>query len=330
MMDVLDFPSTDLSRELSLKFGYSEFILRRWIGFFGENETVKLVEAMEDVPKYIRVNTVKVKERALIERIENRGFKLRKTEVPYCYEVVEEPYSLGATPEYLMGYYYIMDKSSCIPPIVLSEEFSRFEKEVIRVADFAASPGGKTTMLSQIMKDRRVSGIILALEAKRDRIQPLVDNIHRMGVNNVAVFHMDARKFPEFRYEVDAVILDAPCSGEGIIHKDKSRKVSRGAEDIAFCSSLQRELLKSAVDCTKEGGVIVYSTCSLTPEENEFVVQWAVENLPVEIDRIDFPGRGGLKKAGNFEFDSRMRFTRRYFPHTDRCSGFFVAKLRVV
>ncbi len=326
--EVLDFPSTNLSKKLAERYGYDEFIVRRWLGLFGE-EALELIKAMENVPKYIRVNTLKIEEEELLKRMEDRNFELRKTEVPYCYEVVREPYSAGSTPEYLMGYYYIMDKSSCIPPLTLFEEVDTGEESVV-IADFAASPGGKTTMLSQLLKEKRVKGSILAIEAQEDRIQALIDNVHRMGALNVGVLCMDAREFHRFGYRVDFVLLDAPCSGEGIIHKDESRKRSRGREDIAFCSLLQRQLLESAVRSVKSGGVVVYSTCSLTPEENEFVVQWAIENLPVEVEEINLPGRSGLRRAGAFKFDEKMKFTKRYYPHTDRCSGFFVAKLRVL
>ena len=325
---VLDFPSTNLSRELAERYGYDEFIIRRWLGLFGE-ETLELIEAMENIPKYIRVNTLKIEEEKLLKRMEDRNFELRKTDVPYCYEIVREPYSAGSTPEYLMGYYYIMDKSSCIPPLTLFEEADASKGSVV-IADFAASPGGKTTMLSQLLKEKGVKGSVLAIEAQEDRLQPLIDNIHRMGVSNVAVLHLDSRGFHRFGYRVDFVLLDAPCSGEGIIHKDESRKRSRGKEDIEFCSLLQRELLESAIKSVKSRGVVVYSTCSLTPEENEFVIQWAIENLPVDVEEINLPGRRGLRKAGAFKFDERMKHTKRYYPHTDRCSGFFVAKLRVL
>ncbi len=316
---ILDFPSTSLSRELSMKFGYDEFVVRRWIGIFGEKEAMELIKAMESVPKYVRVNTIKIGERELVERLKSRGFLIFPTEIPYCYVVEKEPYSVGSTPEYLMGYYYVMDKSSCVPPLVLIEESG--ENEVI--ADFAASPGGKATMLAMLTK-----APVLAVEAQKDRLQALIDNIHRMGARNVAVIHMDARNFPVHGFKVDRVMLDAPCTGEGIIHKDESRKKSRGAKDIEFCSRLQKELLKAAVNSVKEEGIVVYSTCSLTPEENEFVIQWALENLPVELEKIGLPGSRGLTRVADIKLDRRLKLARRYYPHRHRCSGFFVAKLR--
>lgn len=314
---IFDFPSSDLSKELAEKYGYDEFIIRRWINFFGEDETLKLIEAMEKVPKYIRVNTLKINEERLLEKLRRRGFSLKKTEVPFCYEVVEAPYSVGATPEFLMGYYYVMDKSSCIPPLVLNPS----ERDT--VIDFASSPGGKTTMIAQLMRNR---GRIIAIEANEERIRPLIDNIHRMGVLNVGVVKMDASDFHKTGIKADKILLDAPCTGEGIIHKDPTRKKSRGVKDILFCSSLQRRLLESAIKSLKMGGVLVYSTCSLTPEENEIVIDELLKKHEVRLEEIPY-GDPALTKIGEVKLSKELRKARRFYPHRHRCSGFFVAKI---
>ncbi|MEM4616353.1 MAG: NOL1/NOP2/sun family putative RNA methylase [Archaeoglobaceae archaeon] len=314
-MKILDFPSTALSKEIASKFGYDEFIIRRWLQFFGE-EAIKIVEAFEKgIPKYIRVNTIKLSEEELLKRLRERGFKLEKTEVPFCYEVLEERYSIGATPEYLMGYYYIMDKSSCIPPLVLDP------KPDDLVVDLSASPGGKTTFLAMLMKNR---GVILAVEPQKERLQALIDNVNRMGAMNVAILNMDGRDFPKLGIKADKVLLDAPCTGEGIIFKDKTRKTDRGKEDIVFCSSLQRELIISAFDSLKPNGVLVYSTCSLTPEENEFVVEHLLERRKAELLDIEY----GEKALNLTNFD--LSKAKRLYPHKHRCAGFFIAKIKKI
>ncbi len=315
---VLDFPSTPLSRTLAKKYGYDEFIIRRWIAFFGEEETLRLVEAMErGIPKHIRVNTIKIKEKELVERLEERGFALKATEVPFCYRVLKEPYSIGATPEYLMGYYYIMEKSSCIPPLALDPR----PGEV--VVDFTASPGGKATMLAQLMKNK---GVLIAIEANEERIQPLIDNVHRMGVLNTLIVRMNAVKFKNLGIKVDRILLDAPCSGEGVIHKDRSRKTNRGKKDIEFCSKLQRDLLDSALKSLKPNGVLVYSTCSLTPEENELNVQWVLENYDVRLKEVEW-GEPALTEISGIELDKEIKKCRRFYPHKHETSGFFIAKI---
>jgi len=312
-MKVLDFPSNEKSREIANLYGYDEFIIRRWLHFFGE-DTLKIVEAFEKgIPKYIRVNTLKIVEEELIRRLEDRGFRLKKTEVPYCYEVLVEKFSIGATPEYLMGYYYIMDKSSCIPPLALEPKPNEI------VVDFAASPGGKTTFLAMLMRNR---GVILAIEPQKERLQPLIDNVNRMGAMNVAILNIDGRNFPKLGIKADKILLDAPCTGEGIIFKDESRKRDRGKGDIIFCSSLQKELITSAFDSLKPGGVLVYSTCSLAPEENEFVVDYLLENRNAELLDLEY----GEKALNLTKRD--LSKAKRFYPHIHRCAGFFVAKIK--
>ena len=309
---ILDFPSTEKSRELAKKYGYDEFIMRRWLKFFGE-DAEKIAEAFErGLPKYIRVNTIKISEEELLNRLESRGFKLKKTEVPYCYEVVEEKYSIGATPEYLMGYYYIMDKSSCIPPLALNPKPNEL------VIDFCASPGGKTTFMAMLMKNE---GLIIAIEPQKERLQALIDNVNRMGAMNVAIMNIDARSFPRYGIKADKILLDAPCTGEGIIFKDPTRKTDRGVRDIVFCSNLQKELIIAAFDCLKPGGILVYSTCSLTPEENEFVIEYLLSRRKARLLEIEY----GEKALNLTKID--VSKTRRFYPHIHRCAGFFIAKL---
>ncbi len=319
-MMLIDFPSSERSRRLSKRYGYNEFIVRRWINIFGFEETVNLIESMErGIAKHIRVNTLKIEEKELVERLKERGFEIAETEIPFCYKVLREPYSIGATPEYLMGYYYVMEKSSCIPPLVLNPKSDDL------VVDFASAPGGKTTFLAQLMENR---GVLIAIEPNEDRLKALIDNIHRMGVLNVGVVKMDAVNFHALGLKVDKILLDAPCSGEGVIHKDKNRKKIDGVRDILFCSKLQKRLISSALRSLKSGGVLVYSTCSLTPEENEFVVQYAIERFDVKLEEIEWGEKALTKipKAG-VVFHPEIEKCRRFYPHKHETSGFFVAKM---
>ncbi|WP_202318402.1 NOL1/NOP2/sun family putative RNA methylase [Archaeoglobus neptunius] len=325
-MKILDFPSTTRTRVLAEKYGYDEFIVRRWFKFFGE-DTIKIMETFEEgLPKYIRVNTIKIPEKELIKRLEVRGFRVDPTDIPYCYMVSNEPYSIGATPEYLMGYYYIMDKSSCVPPLVLAP------KPGDLVVDLAASPGGKTTFLSMLMQNK---GTVLAVEPQKERLQPLIDNVHRMGAMNVAVLNMDGRSIGKIREKVvggvDKVLLDAPCTGEGIIHKDPSRKTDRDAKDLSFCSYLQKELILAAYDILKDGGELVYSTCSMAPEENEIVVDFLLEMREnVEVVEVEYGVEGLTIPELDLKWPEEIKKTRRLFPHIHRCSGFFIARIRKV
>jgi len=316
-MDVIDFPSTSLSKEISEKYNYSEFVVRRWLNLF---DGIELIQAIEKgMPKYIRVNTLKIDESELIARLRSRGFEVKKTEIPFCYEVLEEAYSIGATPEYLMGYYYVMDKSSFIPVLALNPQAD----EVI--VDFASSPGGKTTFIAQLMKNR---GVIIAIESNYSRALSLIHNIHRMGVVNTAVLRMNAEEFPKLNIKADRILLDAPCSCEGVMHRDPSRKLNFSVDDIKTCSAIQMSLVNAAMSSLKEGGVLVYSTCSMTPEENEMIVQEILDKYPVRMEEIEW-GDNAFTEIPNtgIKFSKEMRKARRFYPHKHRTSGFFVAKI---
>jgi NOL1/NOP2/sun family putative RNA methylase len=316
--DIIDFPSTSESKRLAKQYGYNEFIVRRFLNLFENGK--ELIEAMEStLPTYIRINTLKKREETVISLLEERGFSLKETPYSYMYEVVDAPYSPGATPEYLMGYYYIQDASSAIPPLALEPN----KQDV--VVDMCAAPGGKTTFLAQLMNNE---GVIIAAEINRERINSLIHNIHRCGVINTLVMKVDAKKLPEIGIMADKVLLDAPCTGEGIIHKDPSRKTSRDLKDLIFCSTMQRELVDSALKLVKKGGIIVYSTCSLAPEENEMVVQYVIDNYPVRLEEVSY-GSPALLKAGKYEFSRQMKKAKRFFPHIHKTSGFFVARIRV-
>jgi|Deesub1362B_J571_1020462.scaffolds.fasta_scaffold00058_18 NOL1/NOP2/sun family putative RNA methylase len=313
---VIDFPSEERSRRIAEKYGYNEFVVRRFLNLFPDAE--RMIEVMEHpLPNYIRVNTLRISEEELLWRLQKRGFVLEETDFKWCYRVKDEPFSISATPEHLLGYFYIQDASSCVPPLILSPSKNDI------VLDACASPGGKTTLLAQIMENE---GTIVALEVKEERILPLIYNLNRCGVENTLCFHMDAIEVSSLNLTFDKILLDAPCTGEGIIPKDPTRKVSRGKEDIISCSLLQKKLIDSCVKVLKSGGILVYSTCSLAPEENELVVQYALEKHSLRLEKIEY-GFPALKKAGEIEFSDELKKARRFYPHIHQTQGFFVAKM---
>jgi 16S rRNA C967 or C1407 C5-methylase (RsmB/RsmF family) len=132
------------------------------------------------------------------------------------------------------------------------------------------------------------------------------------------------------RGEFDRVLLDAPCSCEGVIAKDPSRKTSRQPSDVDYCASRQDAMLEAAVKAARHGGIIVYSTCSFAPEENEAVVDRAVKKFGVQVEPPPCGGGGeeGMASFGNAEFDASVKNARRFYPHLHDTTGFFVARLR--
>jgi NOL1/NOP2/sun family putative RNA methylase len=212
-----------------MQYGYHEWLISRFLQFVPDVKG--LIEKMEMKPTlYIRTNTLKIKTKDLKERLVSKGFELEHTILDDVLAVKKETFRTGATTEYLLGYYYIQDLSSCLAVDALDV------RENQTVLDMASAPGGKTTYISQKMKN---TGIIVALETNARRIRALLFNLRRCGVINTCIFKMDGNKAMDLNMRFDRVILDAPCSCEGIIAKDKARKTNHKPEDIEFCAARQ-------------------------------------------------------------------------------------------
>lgn len=199
-----------------------------------------------------------------------------------------------------------------------------------RVLDLCAAPGGKSSHIAALMKN---TGVLFSNDANKDRIKAVVGNFHRLGVMNAVVSCEDGCKFKNIMSGFDRILVDAPCTGTGVICKDPSVKTSKSETDIQRCYNLQRKLLLQAIDClsakSATGGYIVYSTCSILPEENEWVIDYVLKKRNVKLvpTGLDF-GTEGFVNYRHFRFHPSMKHTRRYYPHTHNMDGFFVAKLK--
>ncbi|TSK34824.1 putative 28S rRNA (cytosine-C(5))-methyltransferase [Bagarius yarrelli] len=185
---------------------------------------------------------------------------------------------IGATPEYLAGHYMLQGASSLLPVMALSPQEGEY------VLDMSAAPGGKTTYMAQLMRN---TGVIVANDASAERLKSVVGNIHRLGVTNTIICNYDGRQFPKVMGGFDRVLLDAPCSGTGVIPKDPAVKTSKDNSDILRSAHLQKELILAAIDSvnadSQTGGYLVYCTCSITVEENEWVVDYALKKRNVKL-----------------------------------------------
>jgi tRNA (cytosine40_48-C5)-methyltransferase len=257
----------------------------------------------------LRVNTLKISENELVKRLKANGVKLEKISWLKNAYFYTSKFALSSTPEYLQGYYYLQDAASQIPAMVLDPKPGEI------VLDMAAAPGGKTTQLSELMKN---SGVIIALDVRNDRLSSLKNNIERMGCKNIIVYNKDANYANDLNIKFDKVLLDAPCSGNFCIDKDWFAK--RRTEDFNEKAFIQRKLLKSGVSVLKNGGIIVYSTCSLEKEENEKVIEWAISNLGVELIEMTLD-------IGDSGLEDTVSMTRRLWPNKTMTQGFFVAKM---
>lgn len=317
-MTTLLFDRSARSAALADKYGYSEWLVGRFLQYVPDVE--RFMEKMEQKPsQYIRVNTLKTNRDDLERRLVAKGFSLEHTVLSEVLKVTKAPMATGATNEYLLGHYYIQDLSSCMAVEALDVQGGQ------SVLDMAAAPGGKTTHIAQRMQN---TGSIVALEPNQKRARSMSFNLDRLGVANTCILYADALATTNLG-KFDRVLLDAPCSCEGVIAKDKTRKTSHRPEDVDYCAGRQEKMLEAAIGACKSGGIVVYSTCSFAPEENEMVVDRMVRKFGVSVEPVPH-GSEGLASFGNMEFEKRVRNARRFYPHVHDTTGFFVARMKVL
>ncbi|KAI5800200.1 NOL1/NOP2/sun family-domain-containing protein [Peziza echinospora] len=320
--------TAQLLKDICAYYGYSPYLAEKLFDLFSPAEAFSFFEANEKQrPLVIRTNTLKTTRRDLAQALINRGVTLEPVGKwsKVGLQIFEAPVPLGATPEYLAGNYILQAASSFLPVMALAPQ----ENE--RILDMAAAPGGKTTYISALMKN---TGCVFANDANKARTKGLIGNIHRLGIKNTIVCNHDAREFPKLIGGFDRVLLDAPCSGTGVISKDPSVKTNKTEKDFLQLPHLQKQLLLAAIDsvdhASATGGYIVYSTCSVTVDENEGVVQYALRmrpNVKLVETGLTF-GREGFVSFRGKTFDRKMNLTRRYYPHMYNVDGFFVAKFK--
>ncbi|CAL3966865.1 unnamed protein product [Diplocarpon coronariae] len=320
--------TAQLIKDICAYYGYSEYLAEKLFNLFPPKEAFAFFEANETHrPVVIRTNTLRTHRRDLAQALINRGVVLEPVGKwsKIGLQIFESAVPLGATPEYLAGHYILQAASSFLPVMALAPQ----ENE--RVLDMAAAPGGKTTHIAALMKN---TGCIFANDSNKSRAKGLIGNIHRLGAKNTIVCNYDAREFPKVIGGFDRVLLDAPCSGTGVIAKDPSVKTNKTEKDFLMLPHMQKQLLLAAIDsvdhASKTGGYVIYSTCSVTVEENEGVVQYALSKRPnvklVETGLVF--GKAGFTAYMGKNFSKSMSMTRRYYPHAYNVDGFFVSKFK--
>ena len=253
--------------DLSTVYGYAREMIELLLGLFSPAEALSFIEASETPrPVTVRTNTLKTRRRELAQALIARNVNLDPI-AKWSREglqIYESAVPIGATPEYLAGHYMVQSASSFLPVMALQPQPNE------RCLDMAASPGGKTSHMAAMMAN---TGTLVANDASKERLRSLTANLARLGVRNSIILNCDGRDFPATMGGFDRVLLDAPCTGLGVISKDPSVKAGKSYADVQRCQQLQRELLLAAIDSvnanSQTGGYIVYSTCSISVEENE-------------------------------------------------------------
>ena len=266
----------------------------------------------------LRVNTLKITDAVLIQRLSALGVSLEKIPFTRHGYYCSSNFSLGAITEFLLGYFYLQEAAAQVPVELLD-----LNKEDI-VLDMCAAPGGKTTQIAQVMQNK---GTVIAIEKKRHRLISLKSSLERMGVSNTAAYLFDANDARFLGIEFDKVLLDAPCSGNFVTDRNWFNKKS--FEGIQRMAEMQKSLIKSALSVLKKDGILVYSTCSLEPEENELNMEWMLKHFKVVIEKTNLKiGSEGLTKVFGRKLDPYIANCRRFWPNKTKTEGFFIARIR--
>ncbi|VVB70949.1 tRNA (cytosine(49)-C(5))-methyltransferase [uncultured archaeon] len=274
--------------------------------------------AIQSLPLYSsgRINLLKIERASLLESLKAHevGYKIFDWYPLGLKLDIESP---GKLMENLLGYLHIQEELSMVPPLILDPQPGE------RILDLCASPGSKTSQISQMMQNK---GLVIANEPSLARVAPLRSNCERLGVMNVAITRYDGRRFPHGPF--DRILVDAPCSSEGRERRGPGVLARSSINRSLDLQKLQIGLLKNALRLAKPGGVVVYSTCTYAPEENELVVETALSEARLE--KISIPGLKecpGITVWSGRQMDESLRRCARYYPHINDTGGFFVARL---
>jgi len=287
----------------------------------------KIIE--KPLPKTLRCNTLKISPENLKKKLEEKGWKISQ---PYksapeimLIEKSLQPGELGKSYEHLLGYYYIQEISSMMPMLALQP------KENDLLLDLCASPGSKTTQAAALMDNK---GTIIANDVNIGRIAILAANTERVGATNIIITRHDAvqlcQKLKKMNFYFDKILLDVPCSGEGNIRSNPATFKMWNKKVIEKLSRMQRKIAESAIPLLKEGGELIYSTCTHSPEENELNVQYLLENFNLEIEESKLPikTRPGLVEWQGEKLNEKMKYAHRIYPQDNDTEGFFLCKMR--
>ncbi len=307
------------SEKVSVKEAFEE----RYRKLLGSRYDEFMKHSLSYINKSVRVNTLKTTVAGVKQSLQKQNFRLKQ--IPWCEEgfwVKGDRTDLGNLTEHFLGYIYIQEAASMLPAVVLQPKPGDI------VLDMCASPGSKTTQMASMMEN---TGLIVANDISGARMKPLGINLQRSGITNVAVTVMHGQQFRTRGIFFDKILVDAPCSGTGTIRRNTETLQMWNAGMIKRLSATQKSLAETAFSILKEGGEMVYSTCSVEPEEDEEVIDWLLSKFPAaSAEKIILP----IKKSEpmtEFEgkrYSGEVKKCLRIFPQDNNTEGFFVAKIR--
>lgn len=282
-----------------------------------------------DTPNSIRCNTLKIKPNELKERLEKYNWDIKQPFTKYPEIMIVKntsPGEIGKSKEHLLGYFYVQEISSMLPMLILKPKPNEF------ILDLCASPGSKTTQAASMMEN---TGTIIANEVNLGRVGILNTNLERCGVTNTIVTKKEGVSLcnilsKKTNIKFDKILVDAPCTGEGTLRKSPKTFLMWNQNMIYKISNIQKRLANNAIKLLKIGGTMIYSTCTLSPEENEYIIDDLIKNHNIEIQEIKLPlkFREGITCFNNKQLSPEIKKCLRLYPQDNDTDGFFIAKIK--
>jgi 16S rRNA (cytosine967-C5)-methyltransferase len=302
------------TQKIALQTYHPQWFVKYCYKLLGRAEALKFLEQSAQItPVYIRLNTLNAPTETLLQKVQDEQISVEKVpKLKDAYKLLETKKPLTRTQSFKQGLFFIQDKASCLAAEVADP------KQNSTVLDVCAAPGSKTTYLAQLMEN---TGNIFSVDYSTRRIKVWKKETTHMGVTNAQPIVADVRTGLPLNTSADLVILDPPCTSTGTFGKNPDAKWRLTKRSMLGMSKIQSEMIANCANHVNQGGFLVYSTCSITLEENEMVIESFLKHNPefklVEPKpKIGLPGLRGLTKC------------QRLYPNVHECNGFFVAKMK--
>ncbi|RKD24144.1 16S rRNA (cytosine(967)-C(5))-methyltransferase [Ammoniphilus oxalaticus] len=308
-------------KKIALEHSHPEWLVKRWLSAFGEKETIAMCKTNNLPPTLsVRVNTLRISKQAFIARLQQEipDAVIEESLLSDVGLLVSHAGNIANSPLFNEGLCAIQDESSMLVGQAMDVQ------PEMAVLDTCAAPGGKTAHLAERMGNR---GSILALDIHPHKLQLIDETVERLGITIVDTMEADARALPESfqQAQFDRILVDAPCSGFGVIRRKPDLKWQKQVEDITAIAAMQMELLEQAVRCLKPGGKLVYSTCTVDPEENgRLIHRFLDSHTEFELDPSLVDDMPPLLRERFHQSGAYIQI----LPHYFSSDGFFISRLR--
>ncbi|NLP43018.1 MAG: 16S rRNA (cytosine(967)-C(5))-methyltransferase RsmB [Peptococcaceae bacterium] len=309
----------ETQRYLAVKYSHPEWLIKRWLKRYGAQETEELLKA-NNIPSdtCIRVNTLKITPVELIRKLEEKGIEtIKSSKLPDAL-FIKDYGALEDLDLFQEGYFTVQDESSQLAAYLLAPQAGQ------RVLDVCSAPGGKTTYLAQLMRN---CGEIIATDIYPQKLELVNQLARRLGITIIKIVQNDARQSGQIQGQFDKVLVDAPCSGLGVLRRRADLRWQKREDEIQELPQLQLAILLSAADKVAPGGDILYSTCTTEPEENFEIVKAFRKERP-DFSVVDLTEELPFKVTAESDLRQLRKGVWQILPHLHDMDGFFIAKMK--